>query len=343
VASIYPNNQNLGETEVQTYINTAGIRNSNSEYYLDRSFTIKPSNISLADSATVRLYFLDAESESLIAATGCGGCGKPANAYELGVSKYRNIDVSLEDGSIANSSEGTWAFQSAAKTRTVPFDKGYYKEFKVKDFSEFWLSKNFVGNSGSLPVELISFTARKKSGEEVGRDVLLEWETASETDFDHFDIELATGNDAYRQNHFVKIGEISGNGEVKVGQRYSFIDKGQAKSGAQYYRLKMVDIDSTYAYSRVRPVVFDESTAWNVYPNPSTGIFYIMYQADIGKEMSLNVYDLNGRIFQRTKSIATGFLQKQKIDLSSSQFTQGKYVLEVVNGSRKQVFQMLKD
>jgi hypothetical protein len=343
VASIYPNNQNLGATEVQAYMNTAAVRNANNEYYLNRSFTVKPANVSLTDSATIRLYFLDAESESLIAATGCSGCGKPVNAYELGISKYRNTDASLEDGSIANSTNGAWTFQSAVQTHTIPYDKGYYKEFKVKSFSEFWLSKNFVGNSGSLPVELTSFTARKKSGEVAGRDVILEWETASEKDFDHFDIELAAGNDAYRLNRFVKIGEISGNDEVKAAHRYSFIDVGQGKSGAQYYRLKMVDIDSTYAYSRVRPVVFDEKMEWNVYPNPSAGVFYIMYQADMGKEMSLNVYDLNGRIFQKTKSIATGFLQKQKIDLSSSQFTQGKYVLEVVNGSEKQVFQMLKD
>lgn len=343
IASINPNNQNLGNTAVQTYINTSGVRNANSEYYLNRNFTIKPANINLADSATVRLYFLETESEALIAATGCAICGKPETAYELGVSKYRHTDLSKEDGSIANSTEGGWSFHPASQIGIVPYDKGYYTEFKIKNFSEFWLSKKFVGNSGALPVELVSFNARKKPGEGAEKDVLLEWETTSEENFDHFDIELAVGNEAYRVNNFTKIGEVFGSGGLKTSRNYTFMDTDNLKSGARYYRLKMVDNDSTYAYSRVRPVVFEEQKEWNVYPNPSAGVFYIMYQADIGREVSLHVYDLNGHIFQSTKSLATGFLQKQKIDLSGSQFVQGKYVLEVVNGKNKQVFQMLKD
>ncbi|MEO6283769.1 MAG: S8 family serine peptidase [Dyadobacter sp.] len=343
VASIYPNNQNLGNTAVQTYINTSGSRNVNSEYYLNRNFTIKPTNINLADSATVRLYFLETESEALIAAVGCANCGKPETAYELGVSKYRHSDVNKEDGSISNSTEGGWSFHPASQIHIVPYDKGYFTEFKVKNFSEFWLSEKFVGNSGALPVELVSFNARKKPGEDAGKDVLLEWETTSEENFDHFDIEVAAGNEAYRLTDFAKIGAVDGNGGLKTGSNYAFTDHDNLKSGARYYRLKMIDIDSTYAYSRVRPVVFEEQKEWNVYPNPSTGVFYITYQANIGGEISLNVYDLNGRVFQSTKSMATGFLQKQKIDLSGSQFVQGKYVLEVVNGKDKQVFQMLKD
>jgi hypothetical protein len=192
-------------------------------------------------------------------------------------------------------------------------------------------------------VELVSFNARKKPGEGAGKDVLLEWETTSEENFDHFDIEVAAGNEAYRLNHFAKIGAVDGNGGLKTSRAYAFTDADNLKSGARYYRLKMVDNDSTYAYSRVRPVVFEDQKEWNVYPNPSAGVFYITYQADIGREVSLNVYDLNGRVFQSTKTVATGFLQKQKIDLSGTQFVQGKYVLEVMNGKDKQVFQMLKD
>ena len=60
--------------------------------------------------------------------------------------------------------------------KKVPFDKGYYAEFKVKDFSEFWLNNGGFDKNQPLPVQLISFSARKKSG----KDVLAEWTTASE-------------------------------------------------------------------------------------------------------------------------------------------------------------------
>ncbi len=53
------------------------------------------------------------------------------------------------------------------KATKVPFDKGYYAEFKVKDFSEFWLNNGGLGNIHSLPVQLIDFTAQKKQNKDV--------------------------------------------------------------------------------------------------------------------------------------------------------------------------------
>ena len=88
IASVNPNGQNMGSTNVQAYINTGAVRNNGDQYYHDRNITIKPTNINLADSATVRFYFLDTETETLINATGCGTCSKPAMVTELGVSKY---------------------------------------------------------------------------------------------------------------------------------------------------------------------------------------------------------------------------------------------------------------
>ena len=58
--------------------------------------------MSLTDSALVRFYFLDTETETLINATGCASCTKPSMAYELGVSKYNNTDDTFEDGALAN-------------------------------------------------------------------------------------------------------------------------------------------------------------------------------------------------------------------------------------------------
>ena len=73
VASIQPNNQNMGSTNVQAFINTGAVRHTSSQYYHDRNITIIPAN-SLADSAIVRFYFLDSETEALLNATGCSSC-----------------------------------------------------------------------------------------------------------------------------------------------------------------------------------------------------------------------------------------------------------------------------
>ncbi len=344
MAAINPNGQNMGNTEVQTYLNTAGVRNGNGQYYLDRSFTIKPANDELADLATVRFYFLETESEALINAVGCGTCGKPVNSFQLGISKYRNAtNTSKEDGSLTNSTDGGWSFHPAGEVIIVPYDKGYYAEMKMKTFSEFWLSKEFVGNPGALPVELVSFNARKKQGDEHSKDVIVEWETASEENFDHFDIEVATGDEAYRQGRFVKLAQVFGEGNLKSGRKYEYVDQVPGKWGNLYYRLKMVDIDSTYQYSRVRPVAFEGQSEWSVYPNPSKGVFYLGDDVPASRSVSVNVYDLHGRILKQLGGDALNPEKRRMVDLSGREFEEGIYVLEVVNGETKQAFQVLKN
>ena len=138
VASVNSPVVNMGSTSVQAFINPGSVRYTSTQYYHDRNITIKPTNIGLGiDSATVRFYFLDTETEALLNATGCATCYKPSMAYELGVSKYSDPDDNFENGTITDDLQGTWLFINSASAVKVPFDKGYYTEFKVRDFSEF--------------------------------------------------------------------------------------------------------------------------------------------------------------------------------------------------------------
>jgi hypothetical protein len=338
IASVNPNGQNLGNTNARAYINTSAVRTNSGQYYHDRNITIKPANVNLADSASVRFYFLDTETENLINATGCPTCTKPTMAYELGVSKYSDADTTKENGTLADNFSQNWLFINSANAVKVPFDKGYYAEFKVKDFSEFWLNNGGLSNNQSLPVELMSFTAKKSNS----KNVLAEWTTASERNTARFEIELAKGNAEFQQNHFIKIGEVSSNGNTTTEQHYSFTDIENNKSGIRYYRLKIVDIDGRFSYSAVRPVVFNDEILWQVYPNPSQGVFNLVYQANQGDNINIKVYDINGKLVQQTGLIANGFVQKQIIDLQPAKFAAGLYLLNVAAGENKQVFRLIK-
>ena len=44
----------------------------------------------------------------------------------------------------------------------IPFDKGYYAEFKVKDFSEFWLNNGGVDRQTALSVNDSKFYCTKE-------------------------------------------------------------------------------------------------------------------------------------------------------------------------------------
>src|SRR5688572_7042765 len=338
VASVQPNNQNLGNTDVQAYINTSGVRNDGKQYYHDRNITIKPTTTTLTDSVTVRFYFLDTETENLLNATGCTGCTKPAMVTELGVTKYSDPDDDFENGNLGDDIQGTFSFLSADWNYKIPFDKGYYVEFKTKDFSEFWLNNGGSDRQTPLPVELVSFTAKKKDNS----DVIAEWKTVSEQNISHFEVEVAKGNTDYQNRRFVKIGEVASPGNSNTERTYSFTDNEPIKTGVRYYRLKIVDRDNTFVYSPIRPVVFNDDVQWQLYPNPSNGIYNFIYQLNQNETVSLKVYDVNGKLVKQLSLMGNGFVQKVQVDLKSAKFAPGIYLLSAEAGEKKFSIKLIK-
>jgi hypothetical protein len=338
VASIQPNNQNMGNTDAQGYINTGGVRNDGKQYYHDRNITIKPTNTVLSDSVTVRFYFLDFEIESLLNATGCPTCTKPSMVTELGVTKYSDPDDNFENGNLADDLQGTFSFLSPDWNYKIPFDKGYYVEFKTKDFSEFWLNNGGIDKQSPLPLELVSFTAKKKGS----KDVIAEWKTASEQNVSYFEIEVAKGNTDYQSGRFVKLGKVMSPGNSNSERSYSFTDVEVGKSGIRYYRLKIVDNDNTFVYSPVRPVIFNDEIQWQVYPNPSNGVYNFVYQLDQGQSANIKVYDASSRIVKRMNITGNGFVQKTQVDLKAAKFAPGVYLLLAEVADKKYSIRLIK-
>ncbi|RYG28339.1 MAG: T9SS type A sorting domain-containing protein, partial [Chitinophagaceae bacterium] len=95
-------------------------------------------------------------------------------------------------------------------------------------------------------------------------------------------------------------------------------------------------------YSSIRPVVFDEEISWQVYPNPSGGIFNFICQASIGDNIDIRIHDINGRQVRSFQQKATGFVQKIAIDLSASSYTPGIYLLETTAGGKKSSFRLIR-
>jgi hypothetical protein len=334
VASVQPNNQNLGSTDVQAYIHSGSGRYTSSQYYLDRNITIKPSSVP-ADSVTVRFYFLEKESDSLINGHGCSGCAKPASAYELGISKYTDTDRNFENGTVSDNQQGLWYFITPDNVTKVPFDKGYYAEFKVKSFSEFWLNNGSFDKLTSLPVKLVDFTAQKQNN-----NVLLQWKVSGEANVAKYEAELARGNAELQAGNFVKIGEVAGLGNNPGTSVYSFSDTETDKFGPRYYRLKITDLDGSFTYSPIRSVVFDEPVQWQIYPNPSTGLFSLVYQLNNSEEIHARIIDTKGSIIKEYRKTSNGFPQKLNIDLLGK--ASGVYLLQVDAAGKQQTFKLYK-
>jgi hypothetical protein len=90
-----------------------------------------------------------------------------------------------------------------------------------------------------LPVVLTSFAGQVSAAGNV-----LHWNTASEANNDHFEIERSTNG-----QDFVQIGRTAGAGTTASTHAYQFTDAAQATTS--YYRLRQVDFDGTFSYSPV--------------------------------------------------------------------------------------------
>lgn len=138
---------------------------------------------------------------------------------------------------------------------------------------------NTVNNSGTitngldnscdsqLPVELGQFTAEKNA-----LGIQLSWTTFSERNNDHFMIEYATDGKSFDQ-----IGKITGLGNSTQTHHYQFIVEGQLASRA-YFRLKQVDFDGKYSYSKV--ISLQQDNSWNFQVNHDAEFLTIKFPTE---------------------------------------------------------------
>ena len=157
IASIHPLGQNLGSTDVSAYINTGAVRIMNNQYYLDRNLVIRSTNTP-TDSVIVRFYFTEQEAKAIIDATGCTSCIKFTDAYLAAITKYSG-SASFENGVLNDGAGGTFQFIDSGKVDVLPFNNGYYAEFKVKSFSEFWINAVDMGLT-QVPTDVNDVTSQ---------------------------------------------------------------------------------------------------------------------------------------------------------------------------------------
>ena len=148
IASINPNGQDLGNTTVKVFTNTGAERNNGSQYYLDRNIVIQPA-IPPTGKVSVRTYFLSTEADKLIGATGCPGCSTLSDAYQSGVLQYSSPVQAEENGTMSDDVSGVFHYLVPHQEVTViPYDNGYYAEYSVSRFSEFWISSQPTADVG---------------------------------------------------------------------------------------------------------------------------------------------------------------------------------------------------
>jgi len=112
-----------------------------------------------------------------------------------------------------------------------------------------------------LPLTLLSFNATL-----LNCQPSLNWQTESEINTDRFEIERGNLNNSAWKS----IGTVTAKGNTTAKSAYNFIDKDVDVSADKVlYRLKMIDKDGQYKYSKILPVFINcKTTQVHAYPNP---------------------------------------------------------------------------
>lgn len=140
-------------------------------------------------------------------------------------------------------------------------------------------------NNAPLPVELINF-----SGQILERKVELNWSTASELDNLGFEIQKSINGRDWRTINFAE-----GQGTSNEINEYRYDDL-NPYSGFNYYRLKQIDFDGAFEYSKVIAVEYDNSKkSIRVFPNPSNGLINLQIDNPSSQRMKITISDNLGR------------------------------------------------
>jgi hypothetical protein len=175
-----------------------------------------------------------------------------------------------------------------------------------------------------LPIELSAFT-----GSSLGCDASLVWKTAMEENFSHFEVEYSADGIT-----FTVIKAIPGKNS-KTGNNYSAIVRQPDAEG--YYRLKMVDIDHKFVYSRNVVLIRTQCNANIISISPNPVVNNRITVRGLAQKSAIQVFDVDGKQLQRIVAAHS----VQYLDLSG--YASGVYFIHVIQGNRSvQQFKIIK-
>ncbi len=169
----------------------------------------------------------------------------------------------------------------------------------------------------SLPVEWLSFDGRTDN-----KTNFLSWATEQEKNTAHFNIQRSSN-----ALDFTNIGTVAAQGNSTTISNYTYDDI-TPLSGANYYRLELVDNNGDISYSSIILLnIRQNGTDYTFYPNPTENIVNYEYEASIKEPLEIEVIDIYGRTLENIQiESQTGINQ---IPVSLESYPVGTYIIKV--------------
>ncbi len=276
-------------------------------------------------------YTLEQNSDiSPVSFTGCiSDASVTGREYNGPCKNYPNITPTATDVMVTNyySHVNSFVVRIGAKT-------GNTSSNATDRMNALWF-KSFTYNVpvvSTLPLTLVAFNAQKQNS-----DVTLQWSTAMEKNMSHFTVQRSIDGDTFDDDAIIF---SEGNSEIR--KDYNYKDKINGLPGhLVYYRLKMVDMDSKYRYSKMVVIRLGNEEQMNVlvFPNPTSHELRITIPVNWqNKTIAYNVYNTNGILVKQKISSNAG----QTEILPVADLPAGIYIIKTGNGSETTVQKFVK-
>ncbi|MFT4679777.1 MAG: hypothetical protein ACJAV7_001377 [Flavobacteriales bacterium] len=246
-------------------------------------------------------------------------CGPATQTLDFGIDGGALATTSISRTGAFNFTEEYFTFTAKATSHTIDF------EGTVVGTCGLIIDNVDIRLLSMLPIELLNFDAI----ELVNKSVLLEWQTASETNNDYFTIERS--KDAFEWEGLTN---IEGAGNSTTWRSYSSHDS-EPHFGESYYRLKQTDFDGQFSYSDITHIELSgmEDTRVAIFPNPTTNVISIKgdeYEID-----EISIFNSLGEDVTPVAAIERQELDKETVVIVLSELTKGLYLVKTRNTANK--------
>ena len=251
------------------------------------------------------------------------------NQKTLTLNQNNSILSLTAGGNLANNTyhiyKDSVLVESIKGDSSFPVSEGgkYWVEVTNDQADKLTLYSNQIDVSTSiiLPLQWLGFTAVNCSG-----DACLEWQTENEQNTSHFEIEKSTDG-----SNFIKIqSQTSKNSPGR--HSYNTTDRTPV-FGSNFYRIKQVDLDGTYAYSNIVSVSINATGTLTIVPNPANDFFIL---SGITKATNVSVYNIAGQLLNQWNNINGN----QQLNIANLQ--QGLYIIKVLQNGKETVHKLVK-
>jgi surface protein len=302
-------NQNIGSW------NTSSVTNMSGMFYNASSFNQNISKWNTSNVTTMSSMFYVAQFfNQNISSWDIGKCtgNIDFNGTGLQFDNYDSIIMSWTSQNVNNiylTAYGLHYCNSASQRSNAIANKGwqfYYDSYGC-----------------TLPTSLSSFTVT-----EFQSNILLQWQTATETNTSHFNIQYSING-----KNFETIGTKVANNKPS---NYSFthnLNISNTQYNTVYYRLQIVDKDGSISFSEIKSVSIKPSTSIIIYPNPANDFVNILGNGI----QQIIITDISGKeLFKKT----TNHSAKETINIAN--LNSGIYFIETISNGNKTVQKIIK-